>query len=342
MSHKTQPYEYGKKASVPATVLFVALAILLVYGAVRWMGGAVTRFLETPQTQGQQVPATVQASPAPDSSQRASEPQATPYAALVRESPETEEIQTAVPKSTTAPDLSEEESTQTMSNAAVWSGTRYASAFSEGRMDLVIALSDGNGTLSDVCVLALRGEQAALLAVPISCVLDDGRMLSEFSVTRAAAAMRLLLPVEFDRYVVLPRSLLAESIDALGLLQLSDRRLDGAGAAAYLEAAEDAPLLRAERFSHLLCALPENMSAVSLLRMLRLKTELQQEVKTNIMEEEGWQLIHALRKLDKAAITETTLPVETLTVRGKRAYRLDPVLTEQILTKLYETLKKTS
>lgn len=331
-----------KRASVVATVLFVALACLVGYGAIRWMGGAVVRYLSVP---AEDVPQSV-----------GTQPVETPFAPPQQEQPQPTEISMPIQSVETGENPSEEpaaESKQTpeppdretepLQETGAWRETvQYRAAFTEDRMDVVLLLTDAEDHAQTICLLAVREDSLALVAIPGNVLRENGRTLDSYAAEDAVDALSSLLQLEINRFIRLPRTEFAAAIKLLGPLEVGGREMDGDAAEEYLCEAEAAPLVYAERFSHILRALPKTMRSLSLWQLLCLKSVLSDVVKSNLSEEDGWMLCHAVRNAEQLPIEEITLPMESDLVAGMRVYRMNSELTEPILEKLYKSFKKTS
>jgi len=336
-----------RKTSVAATILFIVFSCFTVYGAIRWMGGTVVRFLSAPDVTGvpEQTPSVqhvaeseaalfegMSVSATPEVSQQSAkngnenhtEPKETPW-----DTPQ------AVPQEPES-DMMEEAVRETGN----WQGERYSSMFQSGCMDLLLVLTDDNDGTAAMCALALRENETVLLAIPSNTVMDDGTVLSAYPPKTAVQKLNDLLPVAYEYYLAMPISLLTYAADVAGPLQIVGRSMDCAAITTYFSEAENSPLLRAERFSHVLCVLPEKVRSFSGLKLFRMKGELEETVKTNLSESEGWMLFNALRKVQTADITEHTLPVESVMVAGERGYRPNNDLSQTLLKKIYESSGK--
>jgi len=349
MLHREKIYSNAeRKASVCATVLFVLFSVLLVCAALRWVGGTVTRSLSSPETEPSALPQqtpTIQHAVS-DAGESGTDQKAETVLPIPTEStvqllpspPTSSEVDEGVP----AEDTERQQipihvdPTEPIKETGVWkSGTQYAATFSQEQMDAILVLADEDGMTAAVSILSLQDGGAALVALPCSSVLDTGRLLQSYRADRVARMLSQLIPVEYEQYLVLSETVLRDAVDAVGTLQVAGRTMHGSDVATYLLETKEAPLLQAERFSHVLAAIPEKMRSLSIISLFRLKAALQDAVKTNIEEDEGRMLCNALRVLDPDRIQEYTLPMDSVSVSKGRAYRPNAALAEPMLEELY-------
>jgi len=326
-----------KRASVLATVLFVMLSCLAGYAAMRWMGGAVVRYLSVPS---EKVP--LQTLVVPDVTPNASPQQEQSQSANVSVMPDSTKSETVTQKTPipsavpTAKPIGKEE--EHVLGAGVWRDeTRYRTEFSQERMDAVLFLTDARNRAEAICLLAVREDAITLVAIPASILMENGSMLDTYTAQDALKALSSLLRLEIDRHIVLPKTEFIAAVKQLGTLEVGGRQMEGVDIEIYLASTEAAPLLCAERFSQVLSSLPKAMRSLSLWQLIKIKSVLADVVDSNISEADGWMLCHAIREAQMLPIEQIVLPVESELADGNRVYRMNARLTKPILEKLYKS-----
>ena len=310
--------------SKATTVGFLVLAALLLYGALHFSGRIVAReLLQTPVPQEPEQIWQAETAPTP------TPPEPTADTVIAIRTPE--------PASAPAPGGTAEPSAATPTPASPSpTPIPLPSRFEEEWLDLAVIGFDANGRADLIAVLAVRGSDCTLLALPKNTFSAGAPFATVSSTATVLRRLSNLLNISFNHYVSFQEAAIPACVDALGGVTIDGTKYTGAQAFAYLQAEGQDEILRAARQQVFLQAFSKRVQNLNLLQMWSAKRTLQGSATTNLNGEQGWLLYHTLKALDVDAMKLQLLPVDSVVENGVRYYRADEEILEKIVSDLYK------
>lgn len=315
------------QASKAATAGFVALAALLLYGALRLSGQIVTRELhQTPQPQASGLIelADPAATPMP------TEPPADAVLSVVTPAPD------ATPGQTGAELPAAAAPTPAQAVPSPAAATPIPSQFEEGCLDLVLIGMDEQGFADLVAVLAIRGNACTLLSIPKNTLCAGGPLSGANDTADVLRRLKRLLGVSFQYYVCFEEDAIPTCVDALGSVTIDGTAHTGPEAFAYFAADGLDEILRASRQQVFLQAFALRIQSLNLLQLWSAKRTLQGNADANLSGEQGWLLYHTLKALDLGGMELQLLPVDSVKQGEQRYYEADLEILQKIIEDLYK------
>ena len=310
--------------TMAATAAFLALSFLFVYAVIRLFGGFVARELKPEPSPN--VPAGEESDVQSQAAPNTPEPLAEVFTVVTPEpsqleSPKASETPAASPSPTAGPEL-----------------TRLGkTSFTDESMDFVLLGFAKDGGLDVAVIVAIRGESCTMIFVPKNLLDSGDRPLSrQKSAKSALAALSTAVPVDFSLFVSLEMKGLKDCINAAGGVELSGRRVDGTAAADYIGSGDGAEeLIRITRMQTLLSAYVTELRSIGLIRIAAMKAAAAGCVGGNLSTSQYLMLLGAARKIPSGNYEYKILPVNSVSMNGKRCYCADETLVAQMARQLY-------
>lgn len=310
--------------TMAATAAFLALSFLFVYAVIRLFGGFVARELKPEPSPG--APAGEERDVLSQAAPNTPEPLAEVFTVVTPEpspsaSPKMSEAPAVSPPPTAGPEL-----------------TRLGkTSFTDKSMDFVLLGFAKDGGLDVAVIVAIRGESCTMIFVPKNLLDSGDRPLSrQKSAKSALAALSTAVPVDFTLYVSLEMKGLKDCVNAAGGVELAGKRIDGAAASDYIGAGDGAEeLIRITRMQTLLAAYVTEIRSIGLIRIAAMKAAASGCVGGNLSTSQYFMLLGAARKISSGNYEYRILPVNSVSINGKRCYCADGALVAQMVQQLY-------
>jgi hypothetical protein len=314
-----------------ATVCFLCLTGLLVYGSTRLFGGVLMKELHR-YDERTGLEAAQTAAPASDSPILPEET-GKPVSFIITPAPSA--AQPSIPEETLPLTTPRETPSATPSHTLcpVAAGT----AFEREKVDLLIVAFDENHQADWIVAVAMRSGSCTAVSIPRNTLIDTKNALYDADNIRSVARMlQSVYPVRFSRYIALDTKGLAVCVDTFGSVAPEGKALDGKGAAAYLAEGGD-ELLRILRQQNFMRAYLYTLREAGWLKLLSSKFGLQAYIDSNLSIAQTAELYAVLKELDPDQIDFCILPVDSATLQGTRYYVPDIQLVNQLAQRLYRT-----
>ncbi len=310
--------------TMAATAAFLALSFLFVYAVIRLFGGFVARELKPEPSPD--APVAEESDVQSDAAPNTPEPLAEVFTVVTpepepSESPAALETPEALPLPTAGPEL-----------------TRLGkTSFTDENMDFVLLGFAKDGGLDVAVIVAIRNKSCTMIFVPKNLLDSGDRPLSrQKSAKSALAALSTAMPVDFSLYVSLEMKGLKDCINAAGGVELAGKRVDGTAAADYIGAGDGAEeLIRITRMQTLLSAYVTEIRSIGLIRIAAMKAAASGCVDGNLTTGQYLMLLNAARKIPSGNYDYKILPVNSVSIGGKRCYCADETLVNQMARQLY-------
>lgn len=325
MNHSEQPRK--KQVSKLATAGFIALAMLLLYGALRFSGKIVSQeLLRTPE-------------PDDDSQVQIDNPNATPAPSPDQTADAVFSLRTPEPEDPSA-SVSSAPGDQTPSPTTApppAASTPYPARFDEQEMDLAIIGFDSSGYADMISILIVRQAESYLLSLPKNTLSVDGTPLSSAN-SELVVLQQLseLLGISLPYYLCFGEAAIPGCVEAIGGVIVDGSNRSGADAANYLSASGLDEILRSARQQVFLQSFAKRVQGLSLIKLWSAKRTLQGNADSNLNGEQGWILYYKLKSLDLDAMQLKLLPVDSTVQNGGRYYRIDKEILEKFIANLYK------